>query len=158
MDGYLSKPINPQMLFAVIEGGLDGSGAHPEAAPPAVATTFDRGALLNRLSGDETLLSDVIGVFLHDCPTHLAAISDAVTTRNPDALRAAAHALKGAAGNLSATRLCAAADVLERIGAASRMDAAEGAWRQLSVESSQLMDVLRGMTLPPAGEALSCVS
>ena len=87
-----------------------------------------------------------------------AAIKDAVTTRNPEALRAAAHALKGAAGNLSATRLSAAADVLERIGAAARMDAAAGAWRQLSVESSELMDLLRGTTVPPANEALSCVS
>jgi len=158
MDGYLSKPINPQMLFAVIEQGLDGSEADTDAAPPAAPTTFDRGALLNRFSGDAGLMTDVIRVFLRDCPTHLAAISVAVTARDAEALREAAHALKGAAGNLSATRLFAAADVLERIGVASRMDAAEGAWRQLSVEASQLMDLLRGTTPPPATEALSCVS
>jgi len=158
MDGYLSKPINPQMLFAVIEQGLDGSEADTDAAPPPAPTTFDRGALLNRLSGDAGLMTDVIRLFLRDCPTHLAAISVAVTARDAEALREAAHALKGAAGNLSATRLFAAADVLERIGVASRMDAAEGAWRQLSVEASQLMDLLRGTTLPPATEALSCVS
>ena len=158
MDGYLSKPINPQMLFAVIEQELDGSDADTDAAPPAAPTTFDRGALLNRLSGDAGLMTEVIRVFLRDCPTRLAAISSAVSARDAEALRAAAHALKGAAGNLSATRLFAAADVLERIGVASRMDAAEGAWRQLSVEASQLMDLLRGTTLPPAQEALTCVS
>jgi two-component system, sensor histidine kinase len=158
MDGYLSKPINPQLLFDAVEGEGDGPGALTGASPTAVATTFDRVALLNRLSGDTTLMREIIHVFLEDCPTRLAAISDAITLRNPEALRAAAHALKGAAGNLSATRLFYAADVLERIGAAARMDAAEGAWRQLSVESSELIDVLRGTTLPPAKEALSCAS
>jgi signal transduction histidine kinase/ActR/RegA family two-component response regulator len=158
MDGYLSKPINPQLLFDVIEGELDGSDAPAGDSPPAAATTFDHAALLNRLTGDTALMRDVIRVFLQDCPVRLAAISDAVTTRNPEALRAAAHALKGAAGNLSATRVFNAADVLERIGAAARMDAAEGAWRQLSVDSSELMDVLRGRTLPPSKEELSCAS
>ena len=76
-------------------------------------------------------------MFLEDLPVRLAAIKDAVTGRNADALRAAAHALKGAAGNLSAGGLFEAARVLERIGAESRMDAAEAAWRQLSVEASQ---------------------
>jgi hypothetical protein len=33
--------------------------------------------------------------------------------------------------------------VLERIGAESRMDAAEAAWRQLSVEATNIIDVLR---------------
>jgi len=44
---------------------------------------------------------------------------------------------------LAALGLFAAADVLERIGAESRMNAAEGAYRRLSVEASHVMDVLR---------------
>ena len=66
-----------------------------------------------------------------------------MSNRNADALRAAAHALKGSAGNLSAGGLFEAARVLERIGAESRMDAAEAAWRQLSVEATNVIDVLR---------------
>ena len=88
-------------------------------------------------------MTDVIRLFLEDLPVRLAAIKDAVTSRNADALRAAAHALKGAAGNLSAGGLFEAARVLERIGAESHMDAAEAAWRQLSVEASNVIDVLR---------------
>ena len=33
--------------------------------------------------------------------------------------------------------------MLERIGAESRLDAAEAAWRRLSVEASQALDTLR---------------
>jgi hypothetical protein len=66
-----------------------------------------------------------------------------VTGRNSDALRAGAHALKGSAANLSADGVCDAAQVLERIGAESRMDAADATWRQLSVEASHVIGVLR---------------
>ena len=142
------------MLFAVVE--QDGDGA---AAPAAVAgpVTFDEDALRRRVSGDDELMTDVIRLFLEDLPVRLAAIKEAVTSRNADALRAAAHALKGAAGNLSAGGLFEAARVLERIGAESRMDAAEAAWRQLSVEASNVIDVLRRHS-PPAKEPYSCAS
>jgi len=140
MDGYLSKPIDPPMLFAVVEQADDGAAVQTSAA----VNTFDADALRHRLSGDQELMTDVIRLFLEDLPVRLAAIKAAVTGRNADALRAEAHALKGAAGNLSAGGLFEAARVLERVGAESRMDAAEGAWRQLSVEASNVIDVLRG--------------
>jgi len=47
------------------------------------------------------------------------------------------------AGYLSAVGLFDAARVLERIGGESRMDAAEGAFRLLSVEASNVIDALR---------------
>jgi two-component system sensor histidine kinase/response regulator len=140
MDGFLSKPIDPPMLFAVVEHAGDGA-----AAPAAVGghVTFDEGALRRRVSGDDELMTEVIRLFLDDLPLRLAAIKDAVTSRNADALRSAAHTLKGSAGNLSAAGLFEAARVLERIGAESRMDAAEAASRQLTVEASNIIDVLR---------------
>ena len=140
MDGYLSKPLDPRMLFAAIEDDA------PAASPPAAATTaptFDRTAALERLDGDEALLSNVIGVFLDDCPTRLKAIKAAVDAREPEAIRLAAHGLKGAAGNLSATSLFDAAEILERIGAESRLDAAEAAWRRLSMAATETLNRLK---------------
>ena len=138
MDGYLSKPIDPPMLFAVVE--QDGLTA---AKPAASTAVFDEAALRRRLSDDMELITDVIRVFLEDLPVRMIAINDAVVARDAIALTAAAHALKGSAGNLSAGGLFEAARVLERIGAESRMDAADAAWRQLSVEASNVIDVLR---------------
>jgi signal transduction histidine kinase/CheY-like chemotaxis protein len=149
MDGYLSKPIDPKMLFAVVEQELGVSDLLEEPV------TFDEGALLRRVDGDAGLMSDVIRLFLDDCPVRLAAIKDAVTRRHADDLHAAAHALKGTAGNLSATSLFHAADVLERVAAEGRMDAAEAAWRQLSVEASHVMDVLRSRSGPVSTEQVS---
>jgi HPt (histidine-containing phosphotransfer) domain-containing protein len=147
MDGYLSKPISPQMLFAVVEQQGEAAAARPVKAADAVdaRATFDRDALRDRLCGDEELMTDVIRLFLQDCPGRLAAIKDAVTRKHADDLRLAAHGLKGSAANLSATGLFEAARVLERIGAESRMAGAEGAWRQLSMEAAHVIGVLRAI-------------
>jgi CheY-like chemotaxis protein len=146
MDEYLSKPIDPSMLFAVVE--QDGKGGVVRAAA-AAPVTFDAAALQRRLSGDQNLMADVIRLFLEDVPVRLAAIHDAVIGRNAADLCAAAHALKGAAANLSALGLFEAAVVLERVGAESRMDVAEDAWRQVSVEATKVIDVLHHHTSSP---------
>jgi len=99
-------------------------------------------------------MTDVIAVFLEDCPARLAAIKSAITSRHAGDLQVEAHALKGIAANLSATGLFEAAQVLERMGAESRLAAAEGAWRQLSVEASLVIEALRNRN----GETLSCVT
>src|SRR5437879_6301146 len=141
MDGFLSKPIDPHMLFAVIERQEAGGPAKMPANDAPVA--FDKRALRERLSGDEQLMADVIHPFTDDCPARLSAIGAAVERRDRESLRTAAHALAGSAANLSATGLFEAARVLERIGAESRMDAAEAAWRRLSAEAVNVLDALR---------------
>jgi two-component system, sensor histidine kinase and response regulator len=136
MDGYLSKPLDQQMLFAIAE-----DSAPP--AEPADATGFDRSSILERLDGNEALLSDVIGLFLDDGPARLRSIKAAIDARDSKAIQREAHALKSAAGNLSALGLFNAAQILERIGAEGRLDAADAAWRLLSLEASQVLDAMR---------------
>ncbi|HYT77353.1 MAG TPA: ATP-binding protein [Vicinamibacterales bacterium] len=136
MDGYLAKPIEATMLYAVVE--RDGTVDVPVAAPAQ-----DRLAFLERLGGDLELADEVVAVFVDDCANRLGAIRKAIDAADPEALRQAAHALKGAAGNLSATGVFEAARTLERLGAEKRLEPAEGAWRMLAAESSLLMDSLR---------------
>src|SRR5687768_11812173 len=83
MDGYLSKPVDPRMLFAVVEqDGASGALAQLVAGP----IIFDAEALKHRLSGDHNLMIDVIRLFLEDLPMRLAAIHDAVTSGNAEEL------------------------------------------------------------------------
>ena len=115
MDGYLSKPIDPATLFAVVERRDEGSSQ--AETPGAAPTTFDEPGLRRRLSGDDELMAEVIRMFLHDVPVRLEAIRTAVTGGNAGALRQAAHALRGAAATMSAGALADAASSLEHIGA-----------------------------------------
>jgi HPt (histidine-containing phosphotransfer) domain-containing protein len=138
MDGYLSKPLDPRMLFATVE---DEAPAAPVAR--VASPTFDRTAALERLDGNEKMLSDVIGSFLGDCPARLNAIKAAVDAKDADTIRREAQRLKGAAGNLSASSLFDAAEILEWVGAESRLDAADAAWRRLSMAASEVLTTLR---------------
>jgi two-component system sensor histidine kinase/response regulator len=146
MDGYVSKPINPQILFSAIEQQT-GETRADATRPARQLKVFDRAALLDRVAGDEELMRDVIRLFLDECPRQLAAIRQAVAERNPERVRTTAHALKGAAGNLGADGLFEAAGVLERVGTESRMDAVEAAWRRLSVEAAHAIEAL-GTEIP----------
>jgi signal transduction histidine kinase/CheY-like chemotaxis protein len=151
MDDYLSKPIDPPMLFAAVEFGSHQPADAPSAAGPEHAPfvgpeitgeIMDFPSFRNRLGEDESLMSEVAVIFIEDCPARLAAIKSAVDALDAEAVRAAAHALKGAAGNLSADRLFQAAKTLERLGAEARVDAIEAAWRVVAIETSALVDVL----------------
>jgi CheY-like chemotaxis protein len=135
MDGYLSKPLDRHLLYSVIE----------EEAPVTAAARsgFERAYALERLGGDERLLSASIRRFLDECPVRLGLIKNAVAARNAHGICTEAGELKRAARTLSASGLFDAAGVLERLGAEARFEAAEGAWSRLSQEAAQVLDALR---------------
>jgi signal transduction histidine kinase/DNA-binding response OmpR family regulator len=143
MDGYLAKPIDQALLFDVVERGSRGEVA-PDAEP-AQPAAFNRAELIERLGGDAGLLKDVVKLFLEDCPVRLAAIKQAVDAQDAELIRTTAHALKGAAGTLSARGVFEAAQTLERLGAEARLEPTQAAWRALSKEAAELMDTFRQM-------------
>ncbi len=147
MDAYLSKPIDKTTLYFEVEQGSPPA-AVVVLAPPAPAATpapLDGAALLARVGGDADLMRTVIQLFMEDCPARLAAIHAAVVAGDAEQLRISAHALRGAAGTLSAPGVVEATRVLERIGAENRLEAAEAAWRMLSAEAAQLALTLQAM-------------
>jgi HPt (histidine-containing phosphotransfer) domain-containing protein len=165
MDGYLSKPIDPTLLYAALEhpaSALEPATTIAPASAPAARTTtppIDRDRLMERLGGDEQLLIDVVRVFLDDCPVRLAAIKAAVDSRDAERIRTTAHALKGAAANLSAQGLFEAAATLERLGVERRLDPADAAWRQLSIEATSVIEALRRLDNTSSDtEPIACAS
>jgi signal transduction histidine kinase/DNA-binding response OmpR family regulator len=138
MDGYLSKPINQPMLLKVVEQGGNGE------QPPARAA-IDQPALLARVGGDLELMHEVIRLFMEDCPMRLSTIHAAILSGDAEALRNGAHALRGAAGTLSAGGVVDAALVLERLGAENRLGPAEAAWKTLNAEAAHLAAALQDL-------------
>jgi signal transduction histidine kinase/ActR/RegA family two-component response regulator len=149
MDDYLSKPIDPTALYAMLEHRAAASmpSIVPDRSPSTL--TIDHDLLMKRLGGDLQLRSEVVQAFLEDCPVRLSAIRAAVETHDAERIRTTAHALKGAAGNMSAQGLFDAAATLERIGAEGRIDAADAAWRTLSVAAANVIDVLTRVDTTP---------
>jgi two-component system, sensor histidine kinase and response regulator len=152
MDGYLSKPVDQHALFAVVEAqqttaAFGAAGRLPASAPIAVDE------MRRRLGDDDELIAEVAGMFLADCPLQLAQIEAAVTARDREGLRTAAHAFRGAAGNLSATPVTDGARALEQMAERGPIDpvAADQAWAHLEMESRRLVAMLRAGVIAAPG-------
>lgn len=117
--------------------------------------TLDRAAALDRLGGDEDLLAEISGLFLANAPRLLADLGRAVAAGDLAAVHQAAHALKGSAGYVGGQSTAAAAEVLERIGAAGDVAAAPAALAALTREVGRLSTALDPAHAPlaPSGGA-----
>jgi CheY-like chemotaxis protein len=139
MDGYVTKPLRPQELFDALEGlpvaSVAGASAAGSIAEPVV---FDRAAALERMGGDEDLLKELVGLFLHECPRRTAEIREALTRRDAAKLRQAAHTLKGSVGNFVAWEVFEGARQLEAIAHEQDWEHAEEAWATLEAAIDRL--------------------
>jgi CheY-like chemotaxis protein/HPt (histidine-containing phosphotransfer) domain-containing protein len=124
MDGYLSKPIDVDELVATVERFGGGKPPSPRAASrpssKAAPAVFDQRAALAHTGGDRRLLEEMIALFRSDSPSYMRRIGTAVKRRDGEALRMAAHGLKGALATVGSSRgreLCAE---LEGLGKAHR--------------------------------------
>jgi two-component system, sensor histidine kinase and response regulator len=108
MDGYVSKPVDREQLFAAIAavapGGAPGAAGAAAARPPAPATStsFDRQELLDRIDGDFSLLAELVKLFRDGLPALQGELRAAVGARDAERIQRAAHTLKGALLNLAA--------------------------------------------------------
>jgi signal transduction histidine kinase/CheY-like chemotaxis protein/HPt (histidine-containing phosphotransfer) domain-containing protein len=146
MDDYLAKPIDGARLYAVVEGAGAAAAERPLTDARATTTSrFDCAGLLQAIGGDRRLLQEVAKLFAEDCPVLIGAIRAAADRGDAEQLRTAAHALKGAAANITAADLAAAARALETMGAGGRLDGADEACRRLEDEATAVTALCRSL-------------
>ncbi|MCC2669550.1 MAG: domain S-box [Armatimonadetes bacterium] len=107
MDGYVTKPLQPQALFDAIEQTHRGTGDPPAplAAPGALvskAPVLDQQALMERVQGDTELLDELVDLFRDSYPRQLAALRAGAEAGDLPSVTGVAHALKGSVGNFAA--------------------------------------------------------
>ena len=132
-DGYLTKPIDVDRLVSTVEqfaAGQEAPTAAVEARQPA-EVIFDERAALSHMGGDRHLLKEIVGVFRSDYPASLQRIERAVGQHDGDALRSAAHKLKGSIATLGAVAGCRAAAELEHLGSLNEFGNAPAAYVHL---------------------------
>jgi len=146
MDEYLTKPLDPRQLCLLVEHVAAARGvAAPDYAPTGGLSL----QVLARVGGDRELLAEISKLFVEDAPRHLVRIRAALDARDGDALRRAAHGLKGAAANFDAEGVVSASRTLEEIGRTQPFDpnhVADSAWRTLSHEIERLISLLKTLT------------
>jgi len=143
MDDYLAKPAESQALFAVIENDSSTLTVQPGPVRPAATSFFDLADLERTMDGDQSLVREMVTIFLDDCPLQMAALKAAVDARDPVQIRTTAHALKGSAGYLRATQVFEAARTLEAIGREGALAEADTVHQHLVDEIARLVEELR---------------
>ncbi|MGO9114385.1 MAG: response regulator [Thermoguttaceae bacterium] len=145
MDAYTSKPIDAEELFAAIESRV---GRPPEATAAAdgpltpTEPIIDWSAARKAVRGDDHLLDIIVETALGEIPHLLAEIRRAASAGDSQALRLAAHTLKGSVRYFGAQRVLQPALRLEAMGQKNSLEGVGEVLAVLDRSTEQLMAAL----------------
>ena len=139
MDAFVSKPIDFKLLLRVMQDLLPAGAPPPAAEPASASPAWDPQALVQRLGIDRQGLAGLIELFREDSASLLEEIRQAITRRDAEALREAAHRMKGSSSVLGAAQVQAAAARLEALGHSGDFAAAGEAVAQLVEETRRIL-------------------
>ncbi len=152
MDDYLSKPVDPQALAAVLrkvatqQAGLANNAS--SSPKPDGRLRFDLDAAVARVDGDMGLLRELAELFLKECPKMVSQVQEAIARRNGEDLEMAAHKLRGALANFFSLGDIEPARRLEEMGRESRLNHVEPVFEELVAEIGQLREALESLVAP----------
>jgi signal transduction histidine kinase/CheY-like chemotaxis protein len=141
MDNYLAKPIQSNELFAALYGSPGGRKISATQKTPKVV--FDPGVAFIRTGQDLELLTELIEIFLADCPWRMAELREAIALSDAQSLERAAHKLKGAAAVFDARSVVEAAEQLESLGRQNNISAAREILSHLDRQVAMLTRALQ---------------
>ncbi len=166
MDAFLAKPFEKEDLAAVLTPLLGdkraqqsieeislitfGGFSSPQASAGG-AEAIDRAKLMNA-NADPASLQELIDLFRRHAPPRLRQLRPALETRDAEALRASAHALKGSCAYLYATRLRQLCGELEEAAALANFHEAGSVLLDLEQAYEEVEQALRA--LEPAGSGV----
>jgi HPt (histidine-containing phosphotransfer) domain-containing protein len=117
----------------------------PDTGLPDLSTAaapWNPDQTLERLDGDETLLHEVVQIFLEEVPKHLAGLRKAITEHDTETAERMAHSLQGELGYLGIADLSRVARELEEKGRTSDF---QGALSALPPFEAAIAGLLRSM-------------
>ncbi len=115
MNDYISKPINPDELLAVISRYLPINIQQPLGwgEPQHTTEIFDYQELLDRMCGNEEFIKDIIKSFPSYLNKQIKELKSALNEKDSEKIRLHAHTIKGMCGNMAAHRLADTARQIE---------------------------------------------
>jgi two-component system, sensor histidine kinase and response regulator len=150
MDDYMSKPVKDQDLQGILDRLVAGAGpsAHPPEARREPAPADRNGVLdveqVERVweLGDRLAVRSLVEQYLEDAASQLADLRRTSERGEGEAVRAAAHGLRGSSATMGAKAVAAACEAFEHLAGEGRMPAPDDLDR-LSAELERAGAALR---------------
>jgi CheY-like chemotaxis protein/HPt (histidine-containing phosphotransfer) domain-containing protein len=123
MDGYVSKPIQAEILRAEIDRltqsqiASEGECMTNKSNPPG-ASRVNLPELLARVDNDRELLCDLLSIFKEEFPGYIKSLEGAVVRKDVADVASISHTLKGMLSNLAVAKASASAARLEQLARA----------------------------------------
>ncbi len=121
MNDYLPKPVDHQALASTIirwtaGAPIDAVSSLSENIKNGkdTADIFDYAGFLARVMDDELLAREIALGFIHDIPAQIEKLAAALAANDIHLVERHAHAIKGAAANMSGSALKSAAEKMEK--------------------------------------------
>ena len=147
MDGYLSKPAKPEEINAIVAELFAGQEKTARAAEslseaePGIVSVVDVEAAMRIFGGDDDLLREAVDLFLEeDYPQQMKLLREGIERQDADAVRAAAHSIKGAVRSLGGVVLGDIALRLEELGREGKLEDAGKLTNRLEDELKHFAD------------------
>ncbi len=154
MDDYISKPIDSQKLFRVIEKWTKSTecqvtpkcleNSKRDESRPGIPINLENA--INRFGGDKEFLQEMLEEFLSYAPKQLQILDQAVQKNDSQIVERIAHSIKGAASNLGAKRISDLALKLEVTGRKGDLTNAQDVIHNLRTEFKYLEEYVKSLT------------
>jgi HPt (histidine-containing phosphotransfer) domain-containing protein len=149
MDGYVSKPVQERELFDALR---ETAGSETPAAHGGEPGEDKTNTILEKLQGDAKLARRMAGIFLADSGSLMERIRRALVQGDAEALRIAAHTLKGAVGNFTTAGAYQGAFEIENLARRGDLSSAARACQDLEAHMERLALTLKALAgRRPAG-------
>jgi HPt (histidine-containing phosphotransfer) domain-containing protein len=119
MDDYVSKPVRPEELAAVLERFLANDAVSVEpagATPEEISPPVDLKRLHQAMGDDPDEVADIIGVYLEQMSASLARLVAAVESGDADEVESIAHNCVGVSATCGMSAVVGPLRELERMG------------------------------------------
>lgn len=158
MDDYVAKPVDVEQLYKALvkvapdardtrsvtaqtpgESSSEPSDEHSDGdGPQPVSDVFSFEAALERVPNGMEAVKQLAPILLTECAKHLESIHEGLAENDPVKVRRGGHTIKGAADIFAASRVVAAAKIVEQLGRDNDLTSAESAVAELEAEVSVL--------------------
>ena len=156
MNDYLSKPVNPHALAAMLKKWLADEkettvkareprkteGHAPDGREETVFPVFDKAVLMERLMDDKELAQAVIAGFLEDIPRQIESLRGYLDASDAPGAERQAHTIKGASANVGGEALREMAVGMEKAGKAGDLDIAKAGMPELEMQFERLKEAM----------------